>query len=74
MEIGVDELAHIHCVIPLRTGLVVGIPEFQSATKKCKNKAQKLRVAYRTLSSMGYFSDGFCADPAVSEYIEDYKK
>ena len=74
MEISVDEDAHVHCVIPLKTGGVVGVPEFQEATRKCKNKSQKLRAAYRTLGSLGYGSGGFWAEPCVSEYIEDFKK
>ena len=72
-EIGVDEQATIHCVIPLATGGVVGIADFQEAYESCKNSKQRLRVALRTLSSMGYLSGDFASLPHVRGFLEDYR-
>lgn len=74
VEIGVDEQAHIHCVIPLKQTLMVPIQLFQEEYSRCKNKAQLIRVLLRTVAPHGYLQDGFYDHPNVKKYIEDYKK
>lgn len=73
-HVGVDEQAGLHCAIPQTPGRIVSVPEFQEAFLSAKNKGQKLRAALRTLASLGYGADGFWGNPAVTEFIEDYKK
>lgn len=60
------------CSIPARSSSVVGVNQFQAEYKRQKNKGQRLRVALRTLSSMGYLS-GMAEEPSVKEFIEDYQ-
>lgn len=72
-EIGCDENAGLHCVIPITTGRVIGVAEFQKGYESCKNSKQRLRVTLRTLSSMGYLSGDFASLPHVRGFLEDYR-
>lgn len=59
----------VHCVIPQRSNKVIGVNEYQCALSQARNKGQMLRVALRTLSSMGYHAG---ADEQLWKKIEQY--
>jgi hypothetical protein len=56
-------------MVPQKSASVIGAQQYQCALKEAKNKGQMLRVALRTLSSMGYHSG---ADEKLWAKIEPY--
>ena len=63
----------VHCAIPQEPTKVIGMQEYWSGLRGARNKGQRLRVALRVLSSMGYHAG--CPDDVrkiIKEYLEDY--
>jgi len=70
----VDDGVGVHCRIPQAPAQVIGVQEYRTAMKEARNKGQRLRVALRVLSSLGYNAN--CDDEEfrkiISPYLEDF--
>ena len=67
-----EQDVHVHCLIPLESSDIIGVPEFQREYRAAKNSRQHLRVALRVLSKQGFLS-GMYQEKWVKEILEDYE-